>query len=228
MLLLMVVLAAQPRFEVFKDKGEFFVRAGTVQHLRVGAEFRLLGEQVADTGEYRTVGKAVVLELWPTLARVSLDADAQRSLPTVPDGQTVGNLELVPMPLEPESASTAVPTPKQEPTNPFRVHRNISIGTLGGVWAITVITTIALRAWAVTAVPIIGPFFSIAITKSTPGAFFYPAGEELAWLSGFLQSGLAVYMLVSIIGEATWHAGAAQIAILPGPSPLGLTVAARF
>ncbi len=64
--------------EAFKDKNEFFVKAGTKAGLKVGSEVTILGDQIGDTGEYRNGGKATVLEVWENLARVSLDDDAKK------------------------------------------------------------------------------------------------------------------------------------------------------
>src|SRR3954469_23934771 len=76
-LLLLALLAADPRtVAAFQDKGDYFIRAGTNAGLKVGSEVLVLGDQIGDTGEYRTAGKAHVLEVWETLARISPDEDA--------------------------------------------------------------------------------------------------------------------------------------------------------
>ncbi len=78
-LLLLALLTADPRtVEVFKDKGDYFLRAGTNRGLRVGIEVMILGERIGDTDEYRAGGKATVLEVWESLARVSPDEEAKR------------------------------------------------------------------------------------------------------------------------------------------------------
>jgi hypothetical protein len=77
--LLLALLAADPRVvEVFKDKGDTFIRAGTNRGLKVGAEVVILGDKIGDTDEYRAGGKATVLEVWETLARVSPDSEASK------------------------------------------------------------------------------------------------------------------------------------------------------
>ena len=77
--LLLSLLAADPHVvEVFKDKGDLFIRAGSSRGLRVGSEVIILGERIGDTDEYRTGGKASVLEVWETLARISPDEDARK------------------------------------------------------------------------------------------------------------------------------------------------------
>lgn len=107
---LMVVVAAEPSGEVFQDKGEFFLRAGRTRGLEVGGQLKILGAFIGNTGERRTVGKVTILELWPELARVSLDAGARAAIPQLPDGQTVAVAELPeeirpPAPSEPRYGS---------------------------------------------------------------------------------------------------------------------------
>jgi len=65
--------------DAFKDKSEYFVKAGTKQGLKVGSEVVILGDQIGDSGEYRTAGKATVLEVWESLSRVSLDEEAAKA-----------------------------------------------------------------------------------------------------------------------------------------------------
>src|SRR5688572_24767080 len=55
---------------VFVDKGDLFARAGTKQGIRVGMKLTLLGDKIGDTPERRTVGSAVVMEVWESLARL--------------------------------------------------------------------------------------------------------------------------------------------------------------
>jgi hypothetical protein len=64
--------------DAFKDKNEYYVKAGTKQGLKVGSEVVILGDQIGDTGEYRTGGKATVLEVFENLSRVSLDEEAAK------------------------------------------------------------------------------------------------------------------------------------------------------
>ena len=62
--------------EVFVDRGESYVRAGTAQGLQVGSTVSILGPPIADTKERRSIGTGTVVEVWGKLARVSLDAAA--------------------------------------------------------------------------------------------------------------------------------------------------------
>jgi hypothetical protein len=70
--------AADDVVEVFKDKGDIFIRGGTNKGVKVGTEVTILGDRIGDTDEYRSGGKATVLEVWTSLARVSLDEDARK------------------------------------------------------------------------------------------------------------------------------------------------------
>ena len=77
--LLLALLAADPTtVEVFKDKGDLFVRAGTNRGIQVGTELVILGDRIGDTDEYRAGGKATVLEVWETVARISPDEEARK------------------------------------------------------------------------------------------------------------------------------------------------------
>ncbi len=96
--IVVLVLAAGPDAELFRDRGDVFVRAGTVQGLKVGAQVPVMGVRIGNTDEYRTAGHATVLEVWAALSRVSLDAGAQASVSVLPDGQSIGVVEL-PAPL---------------------------------------------------------------------------------------------------------------------------------
>lgn len=70
--------AADDVVEVFKDKGDIFIRGGTNKGVKVGSEVTILGDRIGDTDEYRSGGKATVLEVWGSLARVSLDEEARK------------------------------------------------------------------------------------------------------------------------------------------------------
>ena len=67
--LLWVVLSQAP--EVFIDRGESFVRMGTAHGLQKGTTLDISSAQ-----DGKSVGTAVVMEVWDGLARVSLDTQA--------------------------------------------------------------------------------------------------------------------------------------------------------
>jgi hypothetical protein len=78
MLLPTLAFAEGTVVDAFKDKNEYYVKAGTKAGLKVGSEVVILGDQIGDTGEYRTGGKATVLEVFENLSRVSLDEEAAK------------------------------------------------------------------------------------------------------------------------------------------------------
>ncbi len=54
--LLLALLAADPRVvEVFKDKGDTFIRAGTNAGLKVGAEVTILGDKIGGIGPAKRI-----------------------------------------------------------------------------------------------------------------------------------------------------------------------------
>jgi hypothetical protein len=69
---------AGPRLvDLFVDRGDTFIRAGSAQGIKVGDSVPILGDKIGDTEERRVIGSAAVLEVWKTIARVSLDAKAK-------------------------------------------------------------------------------------------------------------------------------------------------------
>lgn len=69
---------ADEPFEVFVDRSETYVRAGTAMGLDLGAMVTIWGDLIPTTKERRRVGTATVMEIWPSLARINLD-DAARA-----------------------------------------------------------------------------------------------------------------------------------------------------
>ncbi len=108
------VLAAGDTVEIFVDKQDVFIRAGTNKGLKVGSEVLVLGDRIADTNEYRVAGRANVLEVFETIARVSLDPAAQKvKNPKLAMLQTAAKAERpAPAPL------SAPPPPPKDPPNP--------------------------------------------------------------------------------------------------------------
>ena len=72
-----VALAQATETELFTDRGDVFVRAGTTAGAQVGAEVTILGDKIANTEERRRVGTGTVMEVWPSLARLALDDSAK-------------------------------------------------------------------------------------------------------------------------------------------------------
>ncbi len=106
-----LALADASVVEAFKDKGEYFVKAGTRAGLKIGSEVTILGDQIGDSGEYRTAGKGTVLEVWENLARVNLDEEASK-LKEVKHAR-VAKLAPKPAPSAPagQAAAPAAPAP---------------------------------------------------------------------------------------------------------------------
>jgi hypothetical protein len=77
-LTLALAVSAGQVVDLFKDKGDMFIKAGSKQGLKVGDEVKVLGDPIGNTGEYRSAGSAVVMEVWGSLARVSLDEEAKK------------------------------------------------------------------------------------------------------------------------------------------------------
>lgn len=73
-----VAAAQAAEVELFTDKGDVFIKAGTNAGAEVGTELTILGDKIANTEERRRVGSGTVMEVWPTLARLALD-DAARA-----------------------------------------------------------------------------------------------------------------------------------------------------
>lgn len=69
------LLCAEPSYELFTDKGDLFVRAGSKAGLKVGVEVNLLGEGG------KVVGTAAVMEVWESLARLVPDEAAKKAGP---------------------------------------------------------------------------------------------------------------------------------------------------
>lgn len=63
--------------DLFVDRGDTFIRAGSAQGIKVGDSIPILGDKIGNTEERRVVGSAAVLEVWKTIARVNLDTGAR-------------------------------------------------------------------------------------------------------------------------------------------------------
>ncbi len=73
-LLALLVLSQSPNTdaEIFIDRGETYLRAGQLNGLEIGSALEIL-----DAKSHQPVGSALVMEVWGSLSRVSLDAKAQ-------------------------------------------------------------------------------------------------------------------------------------------------------
>ncbi len=131
-LLGLAAFADEP-YEVFLDRGETYVRAGTSQGLDLGAQVTIWGDLIATTTERRRAGTATVMEIWPSLARINLDeaARADKTAKKLASFESKRPKAAVPPPppLPPSAAAppvapAAVPTTAQTrlPNNVLRGH----------------------------------------------------------------------------------------------------------
>lgn len=77
----LVLTGTNDTFDVFTDKGDLFVKAGKNKGLKMGSELKLLGDKIGDTDERRVVGKANVIEIFDTIARVVPDDEGKKAKP---------------------------------------------------------------------------------------------------------------------------------------------------
>lgn len=77
-LLVLLVLSQSPNTdaEIFVDRGETYIRAGLVNGLDVGTPLEIL-----DAKSRQPAGSALVMEVWESLSRVSLDSKAAAHAP---------------------------------------------------------------------------------------------------------------------------------------------------
>jgi len=123
-----------PNVEVFVDRGDTFVRAGTNHGVKVGVVLPVLGPAIGNTQERRTIGGATVIEVWETLARVSLDKAAS----SVPGPKLARIAAQPPPPPPPEPPVAVTPPPPPPPTEvpaaapPLKGHAEM--GAFSRVW----------------------------------------------------------------------------------------------
>lgn len=104
---------AQP-YELFVDRGDTFVRAGSAQGLELGATVTIWGDPIPTTTERRRAGTGVVMELWSSLARVNLD-DAAKADKTP---KKFASFEGKAKPTPPPAPPAAAPAPSAPPSPP--------------------------------------------------------------------------------------------------------------
>ncbi|MBI3186133.1 MAG: serine/threonine protein kinase [Myxococcales bacterium] len=100
------LVTARSVAEVFIDRGSHYLRAGAKSGLAVGDTVQVVGPS-AQGGKRKLLGNATVLEVWPALARVSLDDGAREA-----KGKRFGAIS------EPASAHLAAPSPPSVPSAP--------------------------------------------------------------------------------------------------------------
>ena len=72
LLVVSLVLAQAGNVEVFSDREQTYVRAGTAQGVQVGQSLEVVSK------DGKAIGSAVTLEVWEALARVKLDEPAEK------------------------------------------------------------------------------------------------------------------------------------------------------
>ncbi len=102
--------------EIFVDRGETYVRAGSQQGLELGAAMTVWGDLIPTTTERRRLGTAVVMEIWPSLARINLD-DAARNDKTAKKFASFEPRKRVAVPLPSQPPPPAMPPAAAGPTD---------------------------------------------------------------------------------------------------------------
>jgi len=91
--------------------------------------------------------------------------------------------------------------------NPFNIHKKIGGYGLLTSWGLTVFGALAVndQTIATTMIPIVGPFVSIWVVEKRDDLYFIEDGKELLTTAGKVQSGFALYYLLSAIGYELWN-----------------------
>ena len=111
--------------------------------------------------------------------------------------------------------------------NPYMLHRQISSWGLASSWAATVVGSLAMEdvSFGTTAIPVIGPFVTMARIESDPSLYYLPAGKPLLIASGVAQTGFLVYFVASWAGEQSNNS---RFSIIPSSRLVGATMEYRF
>ncbi|XXF77885.1 protein kinase [Myxococcaceae bacterium GXIMD 01537] len=137
------LIAAKVVTGMFQDGKEHFVRAGSNRGLEVGARVPVVGPAVKP-GKHRRLGEATVLEVWPMLARVSLDEEARaatgKRFAVLPDAP------VAPPPPEPAPAVAATPPPAAPAPARHALVGRASFSGLGPFRKVTLFNT-DTRTW---------------------------------------------------------------------------------
>jgi len=128
--LLGVAAFADEPYEVFLDRGETYVRAGTAQGLELGAQVTIWGDLIATTTERRRAGTATVMEIWPSLARINLDEAARtdKTAKKLASFDAKRRPAAPPPPPAPAPTAGQPPPPAPPPAAPARLPNNVLRG----------------------------------------------------------------------------------------------------
>ena len=91
--------------------------------------------------------------------------------------------------------------------NPFNIHKKIGGYGLLTSWGLTVFGALAVNDQTIvtTMIPIVGPFISIWVIEKREDLHFIEGGKELLTKAGYVQSGFALYYLLSAVGYELWN-----------------------
>jgi hypothetical protein len=163
--------------EVFVDRGETYVRAGSEQGLLRGQSIAVLGAKRAQ------VGTATVMEVWPSLARINLD-DRARSDKSSTKFVVVGAKgEPTPPPPPPPPSSSAAQPPPPPPPPPVAPPPPASTGFRGhatfkgaGRWKLLGLTNDTQEKWTRCTVTLLPTNSSYVLPELAP-----QDRESIAW-----------------------------------------------
>ncbi len=114
-LLALWVLSQSPNTdaEIFVDRGETYIRAGQANGMEVGT-----GLEVLDAKSRQPIGSALVMEVWESLSRVSLDSKAAAYAPLKVARVGRRSEPIVEAPPAQAPAPAATPAPPRTATSP--------------------------------------------------------------------------------------------------------------
>jgi len=116
--------------------------------------------------------------------------------------------------------------------NFFYINKKIGCYGLWTTYGITILGTLVLSTDSnagvlMTFIPVIGPFIAIEVIERRPDLYFIGDGKKLLKRAGYVQSGFALYYLLSEIGYIMWTPSS-RLSILPNNNYSGLTISYNF
>ena len=111
--------------------------------------------------------------------------------------------------------------------NPYTIQRKISSFGLGAAMAATMAGSLSMGDdyFGTTAIPIVGPFVTIARIEDDPYRGYLPGGQQLLIAAGAIQTAFLVYFVYSLAKEKSWEPG---LAVSPTIGNPGVAVLFRF
>jgi len=116
--------------------------------------------------------------------------------------------------------------------NFFYINKKIGCYGLWTTYGITILGTLVLSTDAnagvlMTFIPVIGPFLAIEVIERRPDLYFIDDGKKLLKSAGYVQSGFALYYLLSEVCYEIWRPSK-RLSILPNNSFSGLNLSYYF